>query len=425
METVGFGPGSAPGAGEVRVERLALDGEGVAADGLRVPFALPGERLVGRGDGGVLLGGEVLEASRDRVAPPCRHFGTCGGCVIQHASDGFVASWKAGVVARALAARGLEAPMRPVVTSPARSRRRAVFAGRRTRAGAVIGFHAARSDAIVAVEECHVVRPELVAARPALAALVMLGASRAKAVRLGVTWSEGGLDVAVSGAKRLDAGLREAVAGVAGAHDLARLAWEGEVVAVRRPAAQAMGRARVVPPPGGFLQATAEGAAALTAAVREAVGGAARVADLFAGVGTFALPLAEQAAVHAVEGDGEALAALAAGWRAAPGLRRVTIQERDLFRRPLLGDELAGFDAVVVDPPRAGAEAQMRAIAASRVPVVAAVSCNPVSFARDVAVLGAGGFKVEWVQVVDQFRWSAHVEIVARLVREKRAGRVG
>jgi 23S rRNA (uracil1939-C5)-methyltransferase len=175
-----------------------------------------------------------------------------------------------------------------------------------------------------------------------------------------------------------------------------------------------MGRARVVPPPGAFLQATAEGEAALVRAVRETVGDAGRVADHFAGCGTFALPLAEGAEVHAVEGDAAMLAALDAGWRAAAGLRRVTTEARDLFRRPLLAGELKRFDAVVLDPPRAGAEAQARALAGSGVARVAMVSCNPVSFARDAAILVAGGYRLERVQVVDQFRWSGHVELAAR-----------
>ena len=198
---------------------------------------------------------------------------------------------------------------------------------------------------------------------------------------------------------------------------LARLSWDAEVVAQSRPPLHRFGAAMVSPPPGAFLQATLPGEAALQAAVADAVGGARRIVDLFSGCGTFALPLATGAEVLAVETDAPMLAALDLGWRGAPGLRRVGTQARDLFRRPLLADELKGFDAAVIDPPRAGAEAQARALADSDVPVVAAVSCNPVTFARDARILCDGGFRLEWVQMVDQFRFSPHVELAARFTR--------
>ncbi len=421
---------------ELTVTRLGFKGDGVAGD-VRIPFALPGEVVRGPVSDGVLAPVEILEASSDRATPPCRHFGTCGGCALQHASDAFVAGWKRDVVVRALAARGLGAPVGAAETSPPRSRIRAVFAARRTRSSAMVGFHARRSGTIVDIAECHVLRPALLAARPALVALTALGASRAGALRLTVTQSDAGLDVDigrdkplesdvgggkppgidVGGGKPLDAGLRGALAALAEAHDLARLAWAGEPLALRRPPLQRFGRVRVAPPPGAFLQATAEGAAALVDAVRAAVEGVGCVADLFAGCGTFALPLAEAAEVHAVEADAAMLAALDAGWRAAAGLRRVTIEARDLFRRPLLAAELDRFEAVVIDPPRAGAEEQMRALAASGVRIIAAVSCNPVTFARDAAILATGGYRLEYVRVIDQFRWSAHIELAARFSR--------
>jgi len=218
----------------------------------------------------------------------------------------------------------------------------------------------------------------------------------------------------VTGGKALDGALRLALARVAEAQGLARLSWDNEVVALRASPMQRFGRALVAPPPGAFLQATAEGEAALLALVREAVGDARRVVDLFAGVGTFALPLAEQAEVLAVEGEAAMVAALDRGWRSSVGLHRVSAEARDLFRRPLEPDEFKGFDVVVIDPPRAGAEAQTATLARSGVPVIAAVSCNPVTFARDARVLLAAGYTLDWVQPVDQFRWSAHVELAAR-----------
>ncbi|MFT3975404.1 MAG: class I SAM-dependent RNA methyltransferase [Amaricoccus sp.] len=394
----------------VRIERLGREGDGIAgAD--RVPFALPGEAW--------RIGAvpELLEPVPERVAPPCPHFGSCGGCALQHAAPGWLAGWKAGTVVRALAAQRIEAEVRPTLTSPVASRRRAVFAGRRTRKAALVGFHGRRSDTVVAVPDCRVVRPEIVAGLPALQALAGLAASRSSTVRLAVTSGPVGLDVAVEGGRPLDAPLAAEVAGVAEEFDLARVAWEGEPVAARRAPWLAMGRARVVPPPGAFLQATAEGEAALVAAVRGIVGDAGRVLDLFAGCGTFSLPLAEGASVVAVEGEAAMLAALGLGAKAAAGLRPVRTLARDLFRRPLLAAELAAAEAVVIDPPRAGAEAQARELAASGVARVAAVSCNPASFARDARILIDGGYRLEWVQPVDQFLWSGHVELVAAFGR--------
>lgn len=407
----------APEMGNARINRLDLSGEGVTAGGTRIPFTLPGERiriLAGRSEP-VL--DAVLEPAPERVEPPCRHFRACGGCTLQHASDAFLVKWKQGIVRAALAARGLDAPFRPPHFSPPGARRRAVFAGRRTRKTTIVGFRAARSHEIVPVEMCPVSCSELIGALPILHALTGLGASRSAAIRLTVIVSDTGLDLAVGEAKPLDGPLRSRLAATAEAHDLARLAWNGEVVAYRRPPWQSFGRARVVPPPGGFLQATADGEAALVRDVRDAVGSARRVADLFAGAGTLSLPLAEAAEVHAVEAVPETLAALDAGWRAAPGLRRVTTEVRDLFRRPLLAAELSDFDAVAVDPPRAGAEAQIRQLVRSPVPRVAALSCNPVTFARDAAILVEGGFRLDWIRIIDQFRWSPHVELAASFVR--------
>ncbi len=404
---------------EVRVDRLNRAGEGVAPKArLTIPLALPGEVVSGGlAEDGILIPRAILEPSPDRVTPTCRHFGSCGGCALQHASNGFLARWKRETVETALSRRGLTATFLPVATSPARSRRRATFAGRPTRKTIQVGFHARRSENVVDITECPLIRPELLAAKPVLAEATALGAGRGGAVRLALTLSETGLDLDVSEAKPLEGAGLAAAARIAEAGDLARLSWNGEVVASRRAPWQSFGRARVTPPPGGFLQATAEGQATLTEAVRAATAGARRIADLFSGCGTFALPLAAEAEVHAVEGHAAALDALDKGWRATPGLARVTTERRDLFRRPLLASELGRFDAVVLDPPRAGAEAQVRELAASAVPMIAMVSCDPITFARDMALLAEGGYRLEWVQVVDQFRWSGHVEIAALIQR--------
>lgn len=405
----------------LKVERLGHRGDGIARgpDGapVFVTMALPGEVVDGEVAGGRMASPRIITPSPERIRAPCPHYRACGGCALMHASDGFVAAWKEDVVRSTIAAQGISAAFRPVMTSPERSRRRATLAGRRTKSGAIVGFHGRASDTIVEVPDCRLLHPDLMTARPVFGEIIALGASRKGEIALAATRSEFGLDLAVSGGKPLNQSLFSALSALAERADLARLTWDGQTVAARRPVVLRFGPARVAPPPGAFLQATAEGEAALLAAVREAVGPARRIVDLFAGSGTFSLPLATQAEVHAVEGEAAMLAALDAGWRATPGLRRVTTETRDLFRRPLLPDELRRFDAVVIDPPRAGAEAQMREIAASHITRVAAVSCNPITFARDLRILTEAGFVPDWVQVVDQFRWSPHIELAACLRR--------
>jgi 23S rRNA (uracil1939-C5)-methyltransferase len=399
------------------IDRLGHLGDAIAQgpDGpVYVAQMLPGEVVSGDLQGDKLLSPRIETPSPDRIRPPCTHARTCGGCLLQHARDPFVAAWKEQVIVSALAGQGLTTTIRPIQTSPAQSRRRATIAGRRAKTGALLGFHARSSDVLVAIPECQLLHPALMAAFPALEALVVMGGSRKAELALTVTQTLAGPDIAVTGGKEVDAALRLDLARVAEAHGLSRLTWEGEVVALRTAPMQRMGRALVAPPPGAFLQATDHGQAALVAAVMAAVGNARQVADLFAGSGTFALPLAEQAEVWAVEGDAAMVAALDKGWRMAEGLKRVRAEVRDLFRRPVEPDEFKGIDAVVIDPPRAGAEAQCRTLAAAKVPVIASVSCNPVTFARDARILIDAGYTLDWVQPVDQFRWSAHVELAAR-----------
>ncbi|EAU48254.1 class I SAM-dependent RNA methyltransferase [Salipiger bermudensis] len=398
---------------QVTIERLGHQGDGIAPGPVFVPGTLPGEVVEGEIEKGVMAAPRILTPSDQRVKAPCRHAKSCGGCQLQHAHDDFVADWKVDVVRHALSAHALEAPFRPIATSSPQSRRRAAFSARRTKKGALAGFHMKGSDVIVSVPDCLLVDPKLAAALPLVEALAVLGSSRKGELSVLVTASLDGLDVAVSGGKPLDAQLQSDLANLAREHDVARVAWGDEVALTRRPPVQRMGRAEVVPPPGAFLQATPEGEAALLAAVREAVRGARHVVDLFAGCGTFALPLAEEMRVHAVEGDKGMTAALDKGWRMAEGLKHVTHEARDLFRNPLLPEDLERFDAAVIDPPRAGAEAQVAELARAGIPRIAFVSCNPVTFARDAAALDAAGYVIDWLQVVDQFRWSTHVELVA------------
>ncbi|MBL4805947.1 MAG: class I SAM-dependent RNA methyltransferase, partial [Rhodobacteraceae bacterium] len=330
----------------------------------------------------------------------------------------FLADWKQDVVRRALTAQGLETEFLPIAVSPPNSRRRVVFSGRRTKKTTVVGFHGRASSTSFALEECALVVPELLEALPACHEIVRIGGSRKGEVKISVTLCDSGLDIDVLQAKELDRTLRGKLAALAETFDLARLGWNGEIVAARRRAAQHFGKAEVIPPLGAFLQATKQGEAALVEAMRRAVGKSARVADLFAGCGTFALPLAENAEVLAVEGSADMTAALNTGWRFAKGLKTVTAETRDLYRRPLVPLDLRKLDAVVIDPPRAGAKTQMEELAKSAVPIIGAVSCNPVTFARDAKTLTDAGFTLDWVQVIDQFRWSGHVEITAKFSRD-------
>ncbi|WP_430465925.1 class I SAM-dependent RNA methyltransferase [Tabrizicola sp.] len=405
---------------KLTIDRLGHHGDGIAIGDhgpIYVPGCLPDEEVEGDLVKDTLTNVRIITPSSNRVKPPCAHARSCGGCLMQHVSDAFVADWKQGIVVGALAAQGLSAPFRPIATSPARSRRRATLSARKTKGGVQMGFHARASDTLVAVPNCQLLHPDLIAAFPALEALVKLGGSRTVEVQLTITRSLAGADVAVTGGKPLDAQMQMEMARLCEAEKIARLTWNGETVALRAAPMQRFGRALVAPPPGAFLQATAEGEQALLQAVALAIGPASKVVDLFAGSGTFSIPLAERAEVHAVEGEATMIAALEKGARAAEGLKRLTTETRDLFRRPLEPDEFKGVEAVVIDPPRAGAEAQVAVLAKTKLPVIAYVSCNPATFARDARVLVEAGYRLDWVQVVDQFRWSSHVELAARFSR--------
>jgi 23S rRNA (uracil1939-C5)-methyltransferase len=408
---------------KVTIDRLGHLGHGIATTAdtgpIFVPGVLPGEVVEGTLEGDRLLDAKIVTPSTDRVKPPCRHARTCGGCQLQHASDPFVARWKQEVVATALSGQGLTAPFLPLQTSPPKSRRRATLSARRTKGGVLMGFHGRASDTITEIPDCQLLHPDLLAAFPGLQALVQTGGSRTAELSLQVTLTRGGPDIVVTGGKPLDADLRLDLARLVEAHGFSRLTWDGETVALRDRPALTMGTATVVPPAGAFLQATPEGEAAILGAVKAALGPQKRVADLFSGVGTFTLPLAQMMEVHAVEGDKPMIAALDLAARNTQNLHRISHEARDLFRRPLEPDELAAFTGAVIDPPRAGAEAQSACLAKSAVPVIAAVSCNPVTFARDAKALIAGGYQLDWVQVIDQFRWSTHVELVARFSRPR------
>ncbi|MCT8998641.1 class I SAM-dependent RNA methyltransferase [Chelativorans intermedius] len=407
----------------LRIEALGAQGDGVAqtpGGTVYVPFALPGESVSAevKGQRGRLL--EVETPSPRRVPPACRHFGTCGGCAVQHLEPQAYAAWKREKVVQALASRGLDAEVAPLLACPPASRRRLVLTARVAGGRALLGFNAAQSHRIVDIEECPVAMPQIVAALPGLRRLAVLLMGSGKPFRLTATATAGGLDIAAEGAGAVGEKRRQQAVAWALAEGHARLSLDGEVLVERaRPTVDCSGVA-VVPPPGGFLQAVAAAEEAMAALAAEHLQGARHVADLFAGSGAFALRLAAAMRVHAVEGEATALAALETAARAAPGLKPLTAERRDLFHRPLTTRELAAFDGLVFDPPRAGAEAQSRQIARSAVRRVAAVSCNPGTLARDLAILVAGGYRLVRVVPIDQFLWSPHVEAVALLERARR-----
>lgn len=402
-------------AERLAIVRLGQRGDGVAhgaAGPVFIAGALPGETVLAEveGDRGRLVAIET--SSPDRVSPTCPLFGRCGGCATQHVAPALYGAWKRETLTTALAQAGLEAVPEPLVAAHGAGRRRMTLHARRTDGGVVVGFMAARSHEIVPIDACPLLVPALAeglaAARAIAAALTTTG----KPLDIQVTATDGGLDIDVRGHGPASPRQRTSLAALAGRLGLARLSLHGDTIVTLSPPVLRVGPATLLPPPGGFLQATQAGEEALGSLVIDGAGKAKMVADLFSGVGPFALRLAQRASVHAVESDAAALAALDRAARETPGLRPVTTETRDLFRRPLLGPELARFEAVVFDPPRAGAEAQARALAASTVPVVVAVSCNAATFARDAALLAAGGYALYRVTPVDQFLHSAHVEIV-------------
>jgi 23S rRNA (uracil1939-C5)-methyltransferase len=386
------------------IVRIAARGDGVSASGKHVAFAAPGDLLLDDG---------TLREGPGRQVPPCRHFPTCGGCQLQHLTDAAYAGYCTSRVEGALSQHGLSAPMRAPHLSPPRTRRRATLRGLRAGGRVLLGFNEARSTRIVDLAECHILDPRLFALLEPLRGLLSAILPPRRTAELQMTLVDQGIDLAIKDVEVDGLEAAEAVAAFGDRHRLARLSIdEGYGPETRyepRPATITLSAIPVVFPQGSFLQATPDGEAALVEAVRETCAGARRVADLFAGLGTFALAIDGQ--VMAAEASRDAVLALS---RAGRGVEAV---HSDLYRRPFDAAELAGFDAVVLDPPRAGAAEQVRELAASAVPRIAYVSCNPATFARDAEMLASGGYRIDWARPVGQFRWSTHVELVAAFSR--------
>ena len=412
------------------VERLIIDhvghfGDGVALVGGRniyVPYTLGGETVEvepvpgHHPDRRRLLA--VEHASPERITPFCQHFGICGGCAIQHWDGERYRVWKRELVVATLAQAGLACEVDPLVDAHGLGRRRVTLHARiGTHAVLKLGFAAANSHDIVPVDHCPILDPALSGALEAAWAVAEPLKPTAKPLDIQITATEGGLDVDVRGSGPLPSAMIATLSRVAEQHRLARLTRHGELVLMRSPPTIMIGAARVTLPPGSFLQATVAGEETLAALVGGHCKRAKHIADLFCGVGPFALRLAAKARVSAFDSDAGAVAALQKGAMATSGLKPVKAEARDLFRRPLMPQELRDYDAIVFDPPRQGAQAQALQLAASKVPLVVAVSCNVATFARDARILVDGGYRLEAVTPVDQFRHTPHVELVARFVR--------
>lgn len=404
---------------DVTIAALGAQGDGIVSAAANVPtyvpFALPGERWR-------ISEGEVaqrLSDSPQRVAPPCRHFGVCGGCATQHMSEDLYAAWKRDIVVQAFAHRGLAAQVADLRVISTGSRRRAVFGVARSGDDIVLGFREEGRHRLVDLHECVILDRTIVAAMPQLRTLAaaILPCSGGAGVRLVVTRLDHGLDVAFETDGKPDAAVVQRIGAMAGAAGIVRLCIAGEVVLRAGPTSLSIGPARVEPPPGIFLQAVPEAERTMTGLVLGAVGKAKTVADLFCGLGTFTFSLARRARVLAVDSDKRAVSTLAIAAKATHGVKPIATKARDLFREPLSPRELDDFEVVVFDPPRAGAQAQCERLARSKVRTVVAVSCNPATLARDARLLIDGGYDMGEVTPIDQFIFTPHVEVIAAFRR--------
>ncbi|WP_117190776.1 class I SAM-dependent RNA methyltransferase [Rhizobium terrae] len=411
----------------VRIARLGAQGHGVVEGdqgGIKgpiyVPHTLPGETvaIARNGTHGALI--SISEPSPDRIAPLCRHFDpdrdACGGCSLQHLADMPYHAFKRQLVVDALASKGMTPEVHDLVTCHPGERQRLVFSARQTEKEFLLGFNRAETNHIISIEECPIASPGIVARLEAIRAVGKSLAAGSETFRVAVLETLSGLDLAAEGLKPLSDKQRRAVTEtVLTLRGIARVSVNGEIVIEPQKPLIDFGGVKVSPPPGSFTQATKRAEEAMSELVLSHVAKAKRVLDLFAGSGTFSLRLARGAKVHAVEGEEKPLKALDLAARSTQGLKPVTVEKRDLFRRPMMVSEFKNYDAVVFDPPRAGAEAQMKELARSTIKTVAAVSCNPVTLARDLRILIDGGYRIKSVTPIDQFLWSAHVEAVALL----------
>lgn len=400
----------------LKIEDVGRRGEGIAHHGgsvLFVPGTLPGEEVLAEGAGERLGLKHITAPSPERVTPFCKHYGRCGGCQLQHWREVPYRAWKKGLVEQALKARGIEHSVRELIDAHGAGRRRVSIHVRRREKIVTAGFMEARSHNLLDIDICPILEPVLARAFDIARAI----GAKLSDCDVAVTSTLTGLDVSVKAERKIVELEHAKLAALVHELNLARLGVNGDVIATAAIPKIEMGRVQVAIPPGTFLQATAEGEAVLARLVLEGVGKAKSVADLFCGIGPFAMRLAENSKTEAYDTDKPAIAAMNAAVKATPGIKPLSAAARDLFREPLVPNEMKHFDAVVIDPPRAGAEAQVKQLARSKVKTVVSVSCDVSSFARDAEILIGGGYSLKRVTAVDQFKWSSHVEMIGVFAR--------
>ena len=406
---------------DLKIDHVGAQGDGVALTEngpVFVPFTIPGDHVtlkVTRNTGELV---DILESSSDRIEPVCSHFGSCGGCVAQHMSQALYSDWKLDIVVQALKKAGIDHPVERLEPCKIGERRRVVLTAKVTNEGFAFGYHQAGTNDIINIDQCPIAVPVIQSNLQLLKDLAQTFVSHAKPVQLTVLACDNGLDVSISADGKLNDGVRQAaVRKVIAGRKIIRLAFEDEILVESQAPLLVFGDTTIFPPTGSFVQASLRAEKQMVDLVIKHLKSCKKTADLFSGCGTFSFPLSHKSSVHAVETSGPALNAIDKGFRSRQGLKPITTERRDLFRNPVMRDELKHFQGVVFDPPRAGAENQSKQLARSVVKKVAAVSCNPATLARDLVILSDGGFKIKTIVAIDQFLWSPHVEVVALLER--------
>ena len=387
--------------------------EGVTADGTRVPRALPGEEITLSKENQF----KIVLPSKDRITPVCIHYKSCGGCSIQHVTQSFIKEWKSNVIKSCLSARGIETIIKPILTSEINSRRRVTLHGMKTKKSVTVGFFKKNTHELISTPSCELVDPEILSAFSLFEEITLLGATRKSIIEISVTVSKAGLDLNILNGKKLENQGIMKITALCQNFNIARITWNEDLLAnFLNPTIEFQGIA-ITPPPNAFLQATEEGQEILIENAMLSVCNSDKVIDLFSGCGTFTLPAAKRSEVLAIDKTKSMLSAIEQAWRETSGLKKVTSRSQDLFKEPVGKEELNSFDSAIIDPPRVGAEAQSRELAQSHIKRISSVSCNPKTFSRDAKILVDSGFKLDWVQPIDQFLWSSHIELVAQFSR--------
>lgn len=406
---------------ELQINAVGARGDGIANSDngpIYVPFALDGEHIkvnVEKSRGEII---DIIKRNPDRIAPICQYFGVCGGCTTQHMSIHAYKTWKLGILNAALAKEGLEANVSEMTVCQPGERRRVALTAKNTPDGIVLGYHKASTNDIIDIAACPVASPDIEMHLETIRDLAKSVAQKSKPVQLSILLCDNGLDISASAEFQFNDAIRQTIIQKTVASKIIkRFSFNDDVLIETEPPKLTLGGVLITPPPGSFVQASKRAEQEMIELVTKHLKSCKKVADLFSGCGTFSFPLAKKSAVHAVEAEEEALVALDRTFRNQHGLKPIFTERRDLFRRPLMRDELKKYQGVVFDPPRAGAELQAKQIARSVVKKVAAVSCNPTTLARDLKILSVAGFRVKSITAVDQFLWSPHIEAVALLER--------